>query len=56
MSFQTKLEAARKCYQMLLAREAKADESTISKARAARLEMQMYISQLHRDNRMLNQK
>ena len=56
MSFQTKLEAARKCYQMLLAREAKADSSTIAKARAARLEMQQYISQLHRDNRMLNQK
>lgn len=57
MSILTKIENARACLQVLMAKEANAcDEVSRVKARTSRYEMQMHLSNLHRERREANKK
>ena len=57
MTIMDKITNARKCLQVLMAKEAKAvDESQRLQARNSRLEMQMHLSELHRARREENKK
>ncbi len=57
MTIMDKITNARKCLQVLMAKEAKAvDESQRLQARNSRHEMQMHLSELHRARREENKK